>query len=727
MKTTQHTAHFGPYTLDLRSAELRKFGTKVKMGEQAFQILQMLLETPGEMVTREELRSKLWAHETFVDFDHGLNSAMQRLRDCLSDSASAPRWVETVPRRGYRFLGKVEWANAADGFPINGKPATSPDKSAVSYNSIQDSLPAADAVLPLTHSGARGTYSGRKKAFPSLPMGLVFSLLCLLSTATWLLHRYGTTSEPEFHRLSFGRGVIHSARFTPDGENVIYGAAWDGKPSQLFWTKVGSPESRPLDVEGDILAISSSGEMAVLQRETFGEGSFKIGTLALVSQTGGAPRSVLHNVGDADWSPDGSKLLVTHFARGHCLLEYPLGKVIYETGVGAWISHPRISPQGDKIAFLEHPLPEDDSGSVAMVDLTGKKQILGRDFSSMQGVAWTFPGDAIWFSAIEARSGGGRSLFTVTTSGELHLVRRESGNLDVHDTSRDGHLLMTRDSWRDEVYGRIYPEQKDRDLGRFDNSYVTDLTPDGATLLLSVQGEATSKGYEVYIRGTRDGSEATRLGQGYPNKISPNGNWVVAIFPWGVRPSAAPQLLLLPTGTGQPRTVTHDSISHLYANWLPDGRRLVFIGNEPGHDLRSWIQDLEGSQPVPITPEGTYGASISPDGKWLVAVSREGKVGLYPLDQGKPKPLSGPYPDEEPICWSKDGRYLFVANRGPVTTVTRVEIMTGRRDLLYTLGPPDPAGVVTTWPALVTSDGKSYVYSYFRVLSDLYEVTGIGR
>jgi len=111
--TTRRTALFGPYALDVRSGELRKFGTKVKMGEQAFQILCLLLERPGEMVTREELRARLWADDTFVDFDHGLNSAIQRLRDCLSDSAEKPRWIETVPRRGYRFVGQLEWSDGS--------------------------------------------------------------------------------------------------------------------------------------------------------------------------------------------------------------------------------------------------------------------------------------------------------------------------------------------------------------------------------------------------------------------------------------------------------------------------------------------------------------------------------------------------------------------------------------------------------------------------------------
>ena len=110
MKTSSaRIAVFGPYSLDLRSGELQKFGNKIKMGEQSFRILCLLLDANGEMVSREELRDKLWASDTFVDFDHGLNSAVQRLRDCLSDSAENPRWIATVPRRGYRFVGRVDW------------------------------------------------------------------------------------------------------------------------------------------------------------------------------------------------------------------------------------------------------------------------------------------------------------------------------------------------------------------------------------------------------------------------------------------------------------------------------------------------------------------------------------------------------------------------------------------------------------------------------------------
>lgn len=142
---TPSTAVFGPYTLDLRSGELRKHGIKVKMGDQPFQILLMLLASPGELVTREELRTKLWADDTFVDFDHGLNSAVQRLRDCFSDSAEKPLWIETIPRRGYRFIGQVEMSSGAGLSSTNGERAALRDKTAPG---VEAGI-AADAPVPV--------------------------------------------------------------------------------------------------------------------------------------------------------------------------------------------------------------------------------------------------------------------------------------------------------------------------------------------------------------------------------------------------------------------------------------------------------------------------------------------------------------------------------------------------------------------------------------------------
>jgi Tol biopolymer transport system component len=554
-------------------------------------------------------------------------------------------------------------------------------------------------------------------------LAIIFGLGCLLVTFLWIRRRDAKPPEADFQRLSFGRGMILSARFAPDGQSVIYSAAWDGKPSQLFWAKAGSVESRPLGVEADILAISPAGEMAVLLNPRFGVISHQ-GTLALMTLSGSAPRKLLDNAQDADWSPDGSKLVVTHYVAGHCDLEFPPGKVLYETTGGAWLSHPRISPRGDLIAFLEHPLVDDDSGFVAVIDLMGRKKILSHASEGLPGMAWDPAGDAIWFTGYGQATRDVMALFKVTLAGQRRQVRRESGNLTVHDVSRDGRVLLTRDSVRGEVVARIHPQSKERELSWLDASSATDISSDGGMIVLSVQGESSETGYEVYLRKT-DGSPAVRLGDGLPREFSSDGKWVITNYPSGIRPSSAPQLLLLPTRSGPPVTLTHDSISHGDATLLPDGERFLFEGNEPGRARRNWVQDVSGGKPAPLTPEGTVGQRVSPDGKLLVAVDLEQRYWLYPILGGQPRAISGIAPGEKVICWSADGRHLFVATADNPAEVYGVEVSTGRRRLLYTLAPIDSAGLWTIWPIRLTPDGKSYVYSDYRILSDLYLATGL--
>src|SRR5713101_95236 len=377
---------FGEFELNLRTQELRKNGRKLTLQEQPFQILAALLERPGQLVTRDELTKRLWPSDTFVDFEHSLNKAVNRLREALDDSAEHPRLVETLPRRGYRFIAPLESAEPPKlETPGGGSPAV--DQSAAKAQRSRHSL---------------------------FRPGIILGLACLLAAGLWIRHCDAKPPEADFERLSFGRGMVLSARFAPDGQSVIYGAAWDGKPSQLFWARAGSFEARPLGVEADILGISASGEMAVLLNQHFGEAT-RQGTLALMPLTGSAPRRLLDNVQDADWSPDGSKLVVVHYVGGdRCDLEFPPGKVLYETTGGAWLSHPRISPLGDQIAFLEHPLGDDDSGFLAIINLMGRKKILSQLFWSLSGVAWDPAGDSIWFSGYDAATSGVRALYKVS-------------------------------------------------------------------------------------------------------------------------------------------------------------------------------------------------------------------------------------------------------------------------------------------------------------------------
>ena len=672
---------FGEFELDLRTRELWRNGQRLILQEQPFQILAVLLERPGLLVTREELTKKLWPSDTFVDFEHSLNKAVNRLREALEDSAEHPRFIETLPRRGYRFIGQIEPAE-----PMGETAAKSP--------------PARRGVFPVA-------------AF--------LGLACLFLAWVWI-HRDAKPREPNFQRLSFGRGMIRSARFAPDGQSVVYGAAWDGKPSQLFWTKAGSIESRSLGVEAEILAISPSGEMAILLNQRFNMISSE-GTLALMPLTGGgAPRELQNDVQDADWSADGSKLVIIHYVdSGRCVLEFPLGKVLYETTGGVWLSHPRVSPHGDQIAFLEHPVGGDDGGFVETVDLAGNKKILSQELSSIGGLAWDEKGNALWFSGSEVGQFSARALFRITLAGQQHLVRRESGNLTLLDVSRNGHLALTRDTIRGEVFGRIGSEKNEREVGWLDNSAASDLSPDGGSIALSVQGQASGTGYAVYLRKT-DGSPAVRLGDGFPVQFAPDGKWVLA------RSTSipAPQLFLLPTGTGQPVTLTHDSIAHYSATLLPDGKRIMFEGNEPGHARRNWIQGITGGKPLPITPEGTVGYQVSPDGKTIVAGDSNSKFWLYPIEGGKSKELLGIEAGENGIRWSADGKFLFVASPGIPVQINRIEVATGHRQFVRVIVPGDLAGIWgDIWPVLITPDGKSYVYSDYRVLSDLYLASGL--
>jgi DNA-binding winged helix-turn-helix (wHTH) protein/Tol biopolymer transport system component len=694
---------FGEFELHLRTGELRANGHRVILQEKPFQILTALLERPGEMVSREELIERLWPAGTFIDFDLGLNKAVNRLREALNDSAEHPHFIETFPKRGYRFVATVA-SNGAG-------PAEPPRVGG-----------------PATESSVVGQPVAKPKSSHRfvLPLGVVLSGACLLAAWLWMRHRGDKPPEPVFQRLTFGRGTILSARFTADGQSVVYGAAWNGKPFQLFLAAAGSSESRSLGVDADILAISPSGEMAVLVNPIFREMSRR-GTLALMSLTGSAPRKLLDGVQDADWSPDGSKLAVTHYIEDHCALEFPPGKVLYQTTGQAWLSHLRVSPRGDQIAFLEHPLGagDDDTGWLAVIDLAGRRKTLSREFATISGLAWSPDGNAIWFSGSEVGFTTPRALFKVTTAGQQLLVRQESSNTVLHDVSRSGHLLLTRDTIRGEVFGHIFPDNKERELGWADNSFASDLTPDGALVALSVQGEAAGRGYDVYVRKT-DGSPALRLGEGIPVKFSPDGKWVLTIYPAGLKPASPPQLVLLPTGAGQIVTLTHDSIEHGFGTLLADGKRFAFDGVEPGHAPRTWLQDGSDRKPQPITPEGVLSQGFSPDGKFMAAVDPEHHFWLYSVEGGPPKALSGIEPGEVPIGWGADSKHLFVATVKAVPVrIYRTELGTGRRQFVSKAAPSDLAGLWGSLIVHITPDGKSYVYSDYRILSDLYLASGL--
>ncbi len=458
--------------------------------------------------------------------------------------------------------------------------------------------------------------------------------------------------------------------------------------------------------------------MAVLLRSRNTEPYINNGTLARVPLGGGAPREVLDGVEWADWSPDGNSFVVVRDLGGQNRLEYPIGKVLYKTA--GWVSHPRISPDGKWIAFLDHPQRRDDQGFVAIVDTAGNKKIISEEWESVQGLAWSPNGQEVWFSC--AKVGNGRFLNAATISGTVRLLAREPGTLTLQDVARDGRVLLTRDVQRVGMVGMGPGATKEADLSWLDWSAPTDLSADGKTLLFLESGEGGGENYSAYIRST-DGSPAVRLGDGAAYALSPDQKWVIA---GEVRSPL--ETTLLPTGAGESRKLTHAGVSLVRAHWLPDSKRFVFLGNEKEHGLRLWVQSVDGGNPTAISPEGIQSTQwvVSPDGKFVAAVLSDAKGYLFPVDGGDSRTIPGFGVGDVPVGWTSDGQSIFVYNPGDLPSkVYRLNVATGQRQLWKVLMPADGAGITDLGPILITPDGKSYVYEYGRTLSDLYLVDGI--
>ncbi|HXN20684.1 MAG TPA: winged helix-turn-helix domain-containing protein [Candidatus Binatus sp.] len=364
MHNGNQTIRFGEFEADLHVGEIRKSGSRIKLQDQPFRVLQILLEHRGELVTREELQSRIWPEESFGDFDHAVNVAVGKLRAALGDSAENPSFIETVPRRGYRFVASL------DEGPVDTRPQ----------------LPAINGVRP---SGAVSGFNRTLLAF----LAVVISGI-LVGSGFFLGHRTTRWQLPDFQRLTVRRGTVYAARFAPDGHSVIYAASWDGEPTEIFSTDPKVPGARSLGLSAtQLLAVSSSSEMAVLQpvddRFLFGDR----GTLGQVPLTGGSPRQLAESIDWADWSADGATLAAVRDVNGKRRLEFPLGHVLYETA--GWISHPRISPKGDQVAFLDHPIYANDEGVVSIIDLEGHKRVVSAGWESVEGLAWSANGTEI--------------------------------------------------------------------------------------------------------------------------------------------------------------------------------------------------------------------------------------------------------------------------------------------------------------------------------------------
>ncbi|MEJ2086749.1 MAG: hypothetical protein P8Y44_13950 [Acidobacteriota bacterium] len=534
--------------------------------------------------------------------------------------------------------------------------------------------------------------------------------------ATWLALRPGEPSPLSFEPLTYRRGLVWTARFAAEGKSIIYGAAWGGDPVELFVTSPDSPESRPLNLgSADLLSIAPTGEMAISLNRRFTVGWESSGTLARLPQDGSAPRELLEKVQEADWGPDGEQLAVVREVDSQIRLEYPIGNVLY-TSEG-WISAARVRPQGDLIAFNSHPLRGDNIGELMLVDLEGHLTELAP--TSVGGLAWTPDGSEIW-------ANDENTILAFSPDGRVRELYTGSSNLDIHDIDANGRVLVAAPNTRRELIGLGPDSSEPINLTWLNWSQARAISDDGRYALFGEGNTWSEAGYWLYVRPT-DGAPAVRIGEGLSLAFSPDGRWVLALSD----PFKNPVPTLFPTGAGEARPIPIEGIRpQPWAEFLPDGRSFLIAGALAGEGAQIFQVSVDDGSAHPVTPKGVAfqyeGGAISPDGRHVATIGPEHLIVIYPIGEGESSLLPNASSEDIPIQWSDDGNHLFVYQQGSLpTSVERIDLTTGERSLWMELEPADPSGVFDIDMLHMTRDGRSYIYSFRRLLFQLQLVEGL--
>lgn len=562
--------------------------------------------------------------------------------------------------------------------------------------------------------------SPRGRLFLGIAGGLALAF-AMLGLGWWLGKARGPAPLAQYQQITFRTGSIGNARFTPDG-SIVYSASWEGGDDQLYMSRIDDPGSRELGLkDAELLSISKNGELAIRLATVSYGGYARTGTLARVPLSGGTPREVLDNVQDADWAADGENMAIVRYTpeNHHWRLEYPIGKVLFDSI--NWISHPKISPDGKWVAFADHEnTGGDDEGSVAVIssDGSGKEKKLSSGWTTVEGILWSPAGDEVWFTA--SNSGTAANPLAVTFSGKLRTITNVPGGMWLEDM-RNGTALMITNQDRIGIRGLAPGAKEERELGWFGWSILRDISRDGHKIVFEEEGNGGGPNYTVFVRDT-DGSPPARVGEGLARAISPDAKWVIT------QPPKGGPLSLVPTGAGQSKQLTHDSVSYGNVRWLPEGKRLLASGIEAGHGARDYLIDLSTGDSKPFTPEGVTGVRLSPDGGSAAVIGPDGKWGIWSLGGNSIRLIPGLGSAYRVVGWSPDGGSVYaLPNRANDKTakVYQVNIQTGKMSLWKTFGADIPAGVTEVGPPALSAGNTAYAYVYSRTLSEAYVVTGL--
>ncbi|MCI0447183.1 protein kinase, partial [bacterium] len=564
-----------------------------------------------------------------------------------------------------------------------------------------------DHISETTWRGATEPVARKTKwRFAALILVLLTSLVAVAYLFSSKLKR-PEIQLPTYQLLTFSRGYVSSAKFTPDGHTVVYGALMNENPLQLYSTRPGNPESVALSLpSAEILSVSSKGDLAILIPQN---------RLAVAPLAGGTPRDIAENILDADWSPDGNHLAVVRLVEGTTSrLEFPIGKVLYESH--GQILFPRVSPDGKTIAFVDAPGglmgPNMAQRSIAIIDQTGNKKRFDRDSHNL---AWSKKENAIWYVDYEGE-GSSSTLHSITLSGQHRILTRLDGAIELMDISDAGNLLLVRNDKRIVTRG-YFQGQKERDFSWFDGSMAMSLSADGSKLLLDEYLTAGGWHGKIFLWKSNL-SLPIAFGDGVGCAISPDGRWVLALI--YDQEHDLFDLTLLPTGPGTPTKLKRGPIKEFkpWGSFFPDSKRILFSGIEEGGGWRCYVQEIPNGEPKPITPEGTRtrwqsANPISPDGKTIVGMGQMQKMYLYPVRGGEPRLIPGFVATDHFLSWDSDGENLYVFTQSELPgRIFKLNSVSGKRELWKEVMPPDRSGVREIAKIVFTPDAKTFFYSY---------------
>jgi hypothetical protein len=571
-------------------------------------------------------------------------------------------------------------------------------------------------------AAARGI--GRRPRRAALWGALAGAALTAAAAAATLASIWPRPVVAAYHQVTFRRGVVSAARFTPDGQSFVYSASWEGQPYAAFLGRPEGADTRDLHLtDARIQSISRAGDMAVLFGPQNVQQAFGTRTLAQVAMAGGARRDLLTNVVAADWIPGSDALAVIRDPGGGrpWTVEFPAGTTVHEAPA-AWSL--RVSPDGSRVAFFEGPLLFDSApeAMVTVIDKSGRKSTIAKDLTGL-GLAWTPSGNEVWFTATRPGQHAPQ-LLAASLSGVERAVHRAPDWLVLHDISASGRVLLSRNTIRISMVCKPAAETRERDLTWLLSATIMGLSPDGETVIFEDPLATKTPANPPIFRRGMDGSPAVPIGEGAGATLSPDGKWVLA--------SSGSDLVLWPMGAGaMVRLPKGDVVDHGNGRWLGDSKRILFTGVTGDKKPRVYVQEIPAGVPRAITPDGAVlggKGAVRGDDSFLARVG--GAWTLFPIQGGGGQGVPALRIGDMPLQWSQDGRYVYAVDiprgpRPPAADVFRVELATGARVLWKTLSPSDPVGVESRGAVAITPDAQAYCYSYMRRLGDLFVIDGL--